>query len=67
MLGSENIVMKAAVGLNRGGDPELDAERREMANAAALIARRAPPEGVRACYRSRLSTSPRMNPLSVMS
>jgi 3-phenylpropionate/trans-cinnamate dioxygenase ferredoxin reductase component len=35
-------VLRAAVGLNRGGDPELDADG-EMAKAARLIARRARP------------------------
>ena len=38
----EGGVLKAAVGLNRGGDPELDADG-EMAEAARLIARRARP------------------------
>jgi 3-phenylpropionate/trans-cinnamate dioxygenase ferredoxin reductase subunit len=38
----EDGVLKAAVGLNRGGDPELDADG-EMAQAARLIARRARP------------------------
>jgi len=35
-------VLRAAVGLNRGGDPELDADD-DMAKAARLIARRAHP------------------------
>jgi 3-phenylpropionate/trans-cinnamate dioxygenase ferredoxin reductase component len=35
-------VLRAAVGLNRGGDPELDADG-EMAKAARLIARSARP------------------------
>ena len=34
--------MVAAVGLNRGGDPELDADG-EMAHAARLIAAQASP------------------------
>jgi 3-phenylpropionate/trans-cinnamate dioxygenase ferredoxin reductase subunit len=38
----EDGVVRAAVGLNRGGDPELDA-RGEMAKAARLVARRARP------------------------
>jgi 3-phenylpropionate/trans-cinnamate dioxygenase ferredoxin reductase component len=36
-------VLKAAVGLDRGGDPELD-ERGEMAAAAGLIAKQARPD-----------------------
>jgi 3-phenylpropionate/trans-cinnamate dioxygenase ferredoxin reductase component len=36
-------VLKAAVGLNRGGDPELDADS-EMAMAARLVARQAKPD-----------------------
>ena len=36
-------VLKAAVGLNRGGDPELDADG-EMAMAARLVARQARPD-----------------------
>ncbi|TME01850.1 MAG: hypothetical protein E6I61_05870 [Chloroflexi bacterium] len=36
-------VLRAAVGLNRGGDPELD-EQGEMAAASRLIARRALPD-----------------------
>ena len=36
-------VLRAAVGLNRGGDPELDGEG-EMAAAAGLIARQARPD-----------------------
>jgi len=35
--------LRAAVGLNRGGDPELD-EQGEMAAAPRLIARRARPD-----------------------
>jgi len=38
----EGGVLRAAVGLDRGGDPELDADG-EMASAARLIARRAQP------------------------
>ena len=38
----EDGVLKAAVGLNRGGDPELDPTE-EMAKAARLVARRARP------------------------
>ena len=38
----EGGVLRAAVGLDRGGDPELEAEG-EMASAARLIARRAQP------------------------
>jgi len=36
-------VLKAAVGVNRGGDPELD-EHGEMAAAARLVAKRAQPD-----------------------
>ena len=36
-------VLRAAVGLNRGGDPELD-ERDELAAAGRLIAKQARPE-----------------------
>src|SRR5690349_6043747 len=39
----DNGVLKAAVGLNRGGDPELDADG-EMAMAARLVARQAKPD-----------------------
>ena len=38
----ESGVLRAAVGLNRGGDPELDADA-EMAGAGRLIAKRARP------------------------
>lgn len=38
----EDGVLRAAVGLNRGGDPELDADG-EMAAAGRLVARRARP------------------------
>jgi 3-phenylpropionate/trans-cinnamate dioxygenase ferredoxin reductase subunit len=38
----EGGILRAAVGLDRGGDPELDADG-EMASAARLIARRAQP------------------------
>jgi len=36
-------VLKAAVGVNRGGDPELD-EQGEMAAAGRLVAKRAQPD-----------------------
>ncbi len=36
-------VLKAAVGVNRGGDPELD-EHGEMAAAGRLVAKRAQPD-----------------------
>ena len=39
----EDGVVTAAVGLNRGGDPELDADS-EMAAAARLVAKRARPD-----------------------
>ena len=51
-------LVKAAVGLDRGGDPELDLEG-EMAAAAALVARRArPARGLLADERSDLWSLP---------